>query len=64
MQQKLFDNGSLTTLICQVGAIINSFPITVVSSDPSDQEQLTPNQTLQLHGAPTMSPGVYVREDL
>ena len=63
-QQQLLDDESLTTLMCQVEAIINSRPITVVSSDPSDQEPLTPNHLLLLRAGPTVPPGVFVKEDL
>jgi len=63
-QQQFLDDESLSTLMCQVEAIINSRPITVVSSDPSDQEPLTPTHLLLLRAGPAVSPGVFVKEDL
>ncbi|KAL5006049.1 hypothetical protein ScPMuIL_017207 [Solemya velum] len=45
--QKL-DDESLNTLFCEVEAIVNSRPITVVSNDPNDLQPLTPNHLLLL----------------
>ena len=51
-EQPLDDEG-LTTLICEVEAIVNGRPITKLSDDPSDAESLTPNHLLLLR------PGCY-----
>jgi len=63
-QQQLLDDENLRTLMCQVEAIINSRPITVVSSDSTDQEPLTPNHLLLIRAGPTVPPGVFIKEDL
>lgn len=53
----------LSTLLCQVEAIVNSRPLTAVSSDPNDAKPLTPNHLLLLHAPPVGPPGVFVNED-
>ena len=59
------DSDSFHTLLCEVEAIVNSRPITNVSSDPQDQEPLTPNHILTLRSSVTVPPpGVFQREDM
>ena len=41
----------------EVESIMNSRPITIVSSDPRDPELLTPNHLLPLRSVPTMPTG-------
>ena len=36
LREQITDDGSLSTLMCEVESIMNSRPITVVSSDPND----------------------------
>ena len=46
-EQPLYDEG-LTTLTCEVEAIVNGCPITKSSDHPSDAEAVTPNHLLLL----------------
>ncbi|XP_061159982.1 uncharacterized protein LOC133170834 [Syngnathus typhle] len=62
-QQSLDDEG-LVTVMCEVESILNSRPLTTVSSDPNDLEPLTPNHLLQLKVQPVLPPGTFKQEDL
>ena len=57
------DDEGLVTLLCEVESFMNGRPITTVSSDPQDQEPLTPNHLLLLRSESPMSPGLFRRED-
>jgi hypothetical protein len=46
VKQKSLNDEALATLICAVEAIVNSRPLTVVSSDQKDMEPWTPNHLL------------------
>ncbi|XP_043206518.1 uncharacterized protein LOC122393826 isoform X1 [Amphibalanus amphitrite] len=60
-EQSLTDE-SLRTLLCEVEAVLNSKPLTTVSSDPSDLQPLTPNDLLLLRGGP-IPDGVFCERD-
>ena len=60
-EQSLTDE-SLQTLLCEVEAVLNSKPLTTVSSDPSDLQPLTPNDLLLLRGGPVPG-GVFSERD-
>ena len=60
-EQSLTDE-SLRTLLCEVEAVLNSKPLTTVSSDPSDLQPLTPNDLLMLRGGP-IPDGVFCEQD-
>ena len=62
-EQQLNDE-SLNTLFCEVEAIVNSRPITKLSSDPRDNEPLTPNHLLLLCAGSRVPPGVFGKEDM
>ncbi|XP_070538146.1 uncharacterized protein [Ptychodera flava] len=55
----------LTTLMAEASAIVNSRPITTVSSDANDPQALTPNMLLTMKTqSPTPPPGSFVQQDL
>ena len=53
LREQTMTDESLTTLLCEVEAVLNSKPLTIVSSDPSDLQPLTPNDLLLLRGGPS-----------
>ncbi|XP_071094883.1 uncharacterized protein [Haliotis cracherodii] len=61
-QHGLHDEG-LSTLFCEVEAIVNSRPITIVSDSPSDMEPLTPNHILLLRSGNSLPPGRFSVHD-
>ena len=46
IQDRLFTNETLATLMCEVGLILNQGPLTYVSDDVNDYKCLTPNHFL------------------
>ena len=54
--EHLVNEETLTTFLTEVEKILNSRPITRVSSDPSDLEALTPNHILLLRQNPCSAP--------
>ncbi|XP_006812905.1 uncharacterized protein LOC102809325 [Saccoglossus kowalevskii] len=62
-QTVYLNDEALQTLFCEVEAIINGRPISVVSEDPNDLEALTPNHLLLLHANQTLPPGVFEKQD-
>lgn len=63
VREQVTDDESLVTLMCEVESIMNSRPITTVSSDLYDLEPLTPNHTLLLKSEITLPPGLFKKED-
>lgn len=61
--QTLDDEG-LSTVFCEVEAIMNYRLLTTVSNDPNDLEPLTPNHLLHMKARPVMPPGVFEKSDL
>lgn len=59
MKQQLVDDEALSTIFCEVEAMLNDRPITPSSDDPNDLEALTPNHLLLLKGQPVLSPGLF-----
>lgn len=55
-KEQVLDEEGLTTLMCEVEAIVNGRPITKVSDDPHDLEPLTPNHLLLLRAGPSVPP--------
>ena len=64
LKEQMLNDESLQTLFCEVEAIINSRPITKVSSDPNDLEALTPNHLLLLKGKSMLPPGIFGKEEV
>lgn len=54
----------LSTLMCEVKNILNSRPLTAVSSDPNDLEALTPNHLLLMRSGVQFPPGLFNKSDL
>ncbi|XP_070549479.1 uncharacterized protein [Ptychodera flava] len=55
----------LTTLMAEASAIVNSRPITTVSSDANDPQALTPNMLLTMKTqSPTPPPGSFIQQDI
>ena len=64
VKEQALNDEALATHLCEVQAIVNSRPLTVVSSDPKDMEPLTPNHLLLLRGQPSLPPGLFNKDDL
>ncbi|XP_043199980.1 uncharacterized protein LOC122369359 [Amphibalanus amphitrite] len=62
LQEQTMDDEAVHTLMCEVENVINSRPLTPVSSDPADLEPITPNHLLLLRGG-AVPPGIFVRSD-
>ena len=61
--QQLVTDEMLRTLMAEVAGILNSRPLTPVSSDPKDLEPLTPNHLLLLRSNPSLPVGSFGKED-
>ena len=62
-QMVRLDDESLQTLFCEVESIMNSRPITSVSSDPNDLDVLTPNHLLLLQPGRGLPCGTFSKAD-
>jgi len=63
MKEQSVDDEGLSTLFCLVESIINSRPLTTVSSDHRDLKPLTPNHLLLLQQDAILPPGEFVKQD-
>ena len=61
--QQLFTDEMLHTLMAEVAGILNSRPLTLLSSDPKDLEPLTPKHLLSLRSNPSKPVGSFGKED-
>lgn len=52
LKEQTLSDESLTTLMCEVEVIVNSRPLTTISSDSKNLLPLTPNHLLTLRGSP------------
>ena len=63
LKEQALDYEGLSTLMCEVEAIVNSRLITKSSDDPKDCEALTPNHLLLLRSGPCLPPGSFSKKD-
>ena len=63
IKEQVLDEESLSTLMCEVEAVVNGRPITKLSDDPRDLEPLTPNHLLLLRAGPAVPPGIFSKHD-
>ena len=62
--EQLVSDESLRTMMTEVQSILNSRPLTPVSSDPKDLEPITPNHLLLLRSNANFPPGIFSKEDM
>ena len=62
--QQLISDEMLRTMMTEVQGILNSRPLTPVSSDPKDLEPLIPNHLLLLRANPNLPGGIFNKEDV
>ena len=53
----------LSTVFCEVEAIMNNRPLTPVSCDPNDLRPLTPNHLILLSESTLLPPGIFTADD-
>ena len=54
----------LSTLFCEIENILNSRPLTAISTENDDQMILTPNHILRLSNTTLFPPGVFEKRDI
>lgn len=62
--QTVMTDEMLATLLCEIENILNSRPLTAVSSDVNDLQALTPNHLLRLNFGISFPPGLFSRDDM
>ncbi|KAL7830823.1 hypothetical protein SRHO_G00319500 [Serrasalmus rhombeus] len=60
---RFIDDEGLQTMFCEAEAILNSRPLSTVSSDLYDLEPLTFNHILLLKSMPILPPGTFLKSD-
>lgn len=63
MGQQVFSDESLGTFMTEVEKILNSRPITFLSSDVRDPHPLSPNMILLMRSNESVSPGLFCKND-
>lgn len=63
-KEQIMDDEGLQTALCEVEAVLNDRPITVLSEDAKDPEPLTPNHLLQMKGMPILQPELFEKGDI
>lgn len=64
LHQQTSDYEGFHTMLCEIKAILNYHPITMLSDDPNDLARLTPNHLLQMKGKPVLPPGLFDQSEL
>jgi len=64
MKDQVLNDEQLDTLFCEAESVVNSRPITPVSSDHKDNEPLTPNHLLTLRAGQKGPPGKFSKNDI
>ena len=54
---------NLMTVMCEVESVLNNRPLTEISSDPSSNEALTPNNLILFNAGVTFPPGLFDPND-
>ena len=62
VNEQLLNDEHLLTFICECERIINSRPLTYISSDSGDPEVITPNSLLLLQASHSLPPGVFQKD--
>ena len=64
LKNQVLDDERLETVFCEAEQVVNSRPLTYVSSDPKDEGPITPNHLLLLRDVPTVCPGHFTKDDV
>ena len=64
LRNQVLDDERLSTLFCEIEAIVNDRPLTAVSEDPKDPAPLIPSMMLQLGERFPAPPGNFVKQDV
>ena len=62
LRQQVISDEMLQTLMSEIQGILNSRPLTPVSSDPKDLDPLTPNHLLLFKANPNLPPGSFCKD--
>jgi hypothetical protein len=63
LKKQVLNHEGLSTVFCQVENIVNSRPLTYVSSDSHDLQPITPNDLPHMKETTVLPPGWFVAED-
>ena len=64
LKEQLFNDETLSTLLCEVEKILNDRPLTPVSDHPDDPEMLTPSKLLPLKSNSCLPLDVFTSHDM
>ena len=64
LRNQILDDERLDTVFCEVEQVVNSRPLTHVSSNHKDENPLTPNHLLLLRGVPSVCTGPFTKDDV
>ena len=64
LQNQVLTDEVLLTAITEVGSLVNSRPLTEVSSDADDLEALAPNHFLIGRATPNLPPGIFADKEI